>query len=257
MPVITSADGTPLTCERSGSGPAIVLVDGALCHRSARPLAALLATDFTVHLYDRRGRGESGDTAPFAVAREVEDLRAVVAAAGGRAGVYGISSGAALALTAAASEPGITRLVLHDPPFIAEAGRADRAKEYTERLQELLAAGRRGDAVALFLAHVGLPEPAVAGMRAQPSWAAFEALAPTLAYDDAALGDGSVPRGLAARVAVPALVLAGGAAPPLLRQAAAATAQALPHAEYRTLEGQTHDPDPAVLAPVLAEFFGS
>lgn len=255
--MITSADGTTIAYERTGSGPALIVVDGAMCHRAAgpmRPLAALLRSRFTVYTYDRRGRGESSDTAPYAVAREVEDLRALVAEAGGKAFVYGISSGAALALATAAAGPGITRLALYEPPFIAEAGDGARAKEYTERLGELLDAGRRGDAVALFMTHVGVPAQAVAGIRAQPGWAGLEAIAPTLAYDDEILGDGNAPRDLA--ITVPVLVLAGGASPQGLRQAAKATADALPTAEHRTLDGQPHDVAPDALAPVLTEFFG-
>jgi pimeloyl-ACP methyl ester carboxylesterase len=257
MPGVTSADGTAIAYERTGSGPALVLIDGAMCHRAAgpmRPLAALLRDAFTVYTYDRRGRGESSDTLPYAVAREVEDLRAVIARAGGEAYVYAISSGAALALATAAAGPGITRLALYEPPFTADA---DGAKEYTERLTELLDAGRRGDAVALFMTYVGVPPEAVAGIRAQPGWAALEAIAPTLAYDDEVLGDGSVPRDLASRIAVPSLVLAGGASPQSLRRAAKATADALPTAEHRTLDGQTHDLAPDALAPVLTEFFGA
>jgi len=255
--MITSADGTTIAYERTGGGPALILVDGAMCHRAAgpmRPLAALLRSRFTVYTYDRRGRGESSDTAPYAVAREVEDLRTLVAEAGGKAFVYGISSGAALALATAAAEPGIIGLALYEPPFIAEAGDGARAKEYTERLGQLLDAGRRGDAVALFMTHVGVPAQAVAGIRAQPGWAVLEAIAPTLAYDDEILGDGSAPRDLA--ITVPVLVLAGGASPPGLRQAAKATADALPTAEHRTLDGQPHDVAPDALAPVLTEFFG-
>jgi pimeloyl-ACP methyl ester carboxylesterase len=250
---VNSADGTRIACDQVGAGPALVLVDGALCHRTAGPagpLAAQLADRFTVHTYDRRGRGESTDTAPHAVAREVEDLRAVIAHAGGRAFVYGISSGAALALAAAAVDPGITALALYEPPFLPGGG------EYRARLTDLLAAGRTEDALTLFLTTVGLPEPAVAGMRAQPGWAALVAIAPTLAYDAAVLDDGDVPRELAARVRVPALVLSGDASPQDLQGAAKATADALPAGEHRTLPGQTHDVAPDALAPVLAEFFG-
>lgn len=254
--MITSADGTTIAYERTGSGPALILVDGAMCFRAAgpmRPLATLLRNGFTVYTYDRRGRGESSDTMPYAVAREVEDLRALIAEAGGEAFVYGISSGAALALTTAAAGPGITRLALYEPPFMAEAGGDVRAKEYTARLGELLRAGRRGDAVALFMTYVGVPAQAVAGLRAQPGWATLEAIAPTLAYDDEILGDGGVPRDLA--ITVPTLVLGGGASPPGLQRAAKATADALSTAEHRTLGGQTHDVAPDVLAPVLADFF--
>lgn len=260
MPVVTSADGTVIAYERTGSGPALILVDGAMCYRAAgpmRPLAALLQDSFTVYTYDRRGRGESSDTTPYAVAREAEDLQALIAQAGGEACVYATSSGAALALATAAAGPGISKLALHEPPFMAEAEDGTRIKRYTERLNELLGAGRKGDAVALFMTHVGIPAEAVAGMRTQPGWATFEAIAPTLAYDDEVLGDGSVPRDLASTIAVPALVLAGGASPQSLQQAAKATADALPTAGHRTLYGQTHDVAPDALAPVLVEFFGT
>jgi pimeloyl-ACP methyl ester carboxylesterase len=260
MPVITSPDGTTIAYESVGGGPALVLVDGAMCHRAAgpmRPLAGLLRDAFTVHTYDRRGRGESSDTPPYAVAREVEDMRALIARAGGEAYVYAISSGAALALAAAAAGPGIIGLALYEPPFLAEAGDGARTREYTERLTALLDAGRRGDAVALFMTHVGIPAEAVAGARAQPGWAALEAIAPTLAYDDQVLGDGGVPRDLAATITVPTLVLAGGASPQGLRRAAKATADALPAAGHRVLDGQTHDVAPDALAPVLREFFGA
>ncbi|GAA1266876.1 alpha/beta hydrolase [Planotetraspora silvatica] len=260
MPAITSADGTTIAYERTGGGPALVLVDGAMCYRGAgpmRPLAALLQDTFTVYTYDRRGRGESSDTPPYAVAREVEDLRALIAQAGGEAYVYAISSGAALTLATAAAGPGITKMALYEPPFVAEAAGDTGIKEYTERLHELLDAGRRGDAVALFMTYVGIPPQVVAGIRAQPGWAVLEAIAPTLAYDDALLAGGVVPRDRTSAIAVPSLVLSGGGSPQGLQQAAKATADALPTAEHRTLDGQTHDVAPEALAPVLAEFFGA
>ncbi|WP_329259339.1 alpha/beta hydrolase [Actinoallomurus sp. NBC_01490] len=260
MPKVTSADGTTIVYERDGDGPPLILVDGAMCHRGGGPMRALAARlrhAFTVHAYDRRGRGESTDTPPYAVAREVEDLRALIAEAGGEAHVYAISSGAALALAAASSGPGIARLALYEPPFTgeAEAEGGTRRRDYTERLTGLLAAGRRGDAVALFITNVGVPPQAVEGMRGGPGWSAMEAIAPTLAYDDALLGDGRVPRALASAVTAPTLVLSGGASPEALRHAAKATADAIPQAEYRTLDGQTHDVSPDALAPVLTTFF--
>jgi pimeloyl-ACP methyl ester carboxylesterase len=260
MSTVTSADGTTIAYESAGTGPCLVLVDGAMCHRAAgpmRPLAAALRDRFTVYTYDRRGRGESSDTPPYAVAREVEDLQAVVARAGGQAYVYGISSGAALAVTAAAAGSGITGLALYEPPFMAEVEGGTRAKEYTERLHELLDAGRNGDAVALFMAYAGVPAEAVAGMRGQPSWAAFEAIAPTLAYDNAVLAGGAVPRDLASAITVPTLVATGSNSPQPLQQAARATADALAPARFRVLDGQTHDVAPDALAPVLVEFFGA
>ena len=258
MPTVTSTDGTAIAYEQSGSGPALVLVDGAMCYRAAgpmRPLAALLSDAFTVYAYDRRGRGESTDTQPYAVEREVEDLHALIAQAGGEACVYGISSGAALAMTAAATVPGVAKLAMYEPPYMSELDGGTRAKEYTADLQALLDAGGRGDAVARFMAHVGMPPEAIAGFRASPAFAALEAIAPTLAYDDEILTGGRVPRELAATVTVPVLVLAGGASPQPLQRSAQAAADALPTAEFRVLDGQTHDVAPEALAPVLIHYF--
>ncbi|MBB5873528.1 pimeloyl-ACP methyl ester carboxylesterase [Allocatelliglobosispora scoriae] len=259
MTALTSADGTVIAYESAGQGPAVVLVDGAMCFRHSgpmSPLADLLAKDFTVHTYDRRGRGESGDTLPYAVEREIEDLRALVAAAGGAAHVFAISSGVALTIAAASAGVRFTSLALYEPPFLTESGGGAQAKEYSVGLRELLDAGRRGDAAALFMTHVGVPAGVVDGMRAQPFWAGFEAIAPTLAYDDAVMGDSSVPRERAAAITVPTLLLDGGASPESLRAATRATAEAIPGARHRTLDGQTHDVAPEVLAPVLTAFFG-
>jgi pimeloyl-ACP methyl ester carboxylesterase len=220
-----------------------------------RPLAALLSEHFTVYTYDRRGRGRSGDTQPYAVEREIEDLRALLAAAGGAASVYAMSSGGALVLAAAAAAAPITSMALFEPPFLTEAVGGGTKKEYTDRLHELLAAGRKGDAAALFMTYVGMPAAAVEGMRGQPFWPVFEAIAPTLAYDNEILGDGSVPHDATAKVTVPALVIDGGDSPAMLRDAAKATAAAIPGARYVTLDGQTHDVAPQPLAPVLVDFF--
>lgn len=252
-----SRDGTSIAFERSGGGPPLILVDGAMCYRASGPMPALadaLAPRFTVYTYDRRGRGESGDTAPYAVAREVDDLGSLIAEAGGSACVYGISSGAALALEAAASGLAITKLALYEPPFTAEGDHPPARTAYTERLEELLAADRRGDAVELFMTTVGMPAEAISGMRNSPAWSLFEAIAPTLAYDNAILGEGPVPRERAATVTVPTLVASGAESPPDLRGAAKAVADALPNARHLTLEGQTHDVAPEALAPVLADF---
>jgi len=259
VPTVTSTDGTTIAYERTGRGPALILVDGAMCYRAAgpmRPLAAHLIDHFTVYAYDRRGRGESTDTPPYAPEREVEDLRALIAAAGGRASLSAMSSGGALALATATADPGVAGLVLYEPPFLADIDDPDRFATYTKRLTELLDAGRKGDAVAHFMTHVGVPAPAIAGMRSQPVWGVFEAIAPTLAYDDQLLAGSVVPRERAARVTVPALVVSGSASPPALQQAAKATADAIPTAEHRTLDGQTHDVAPEALAPVIVEFLG-
>jgi pimeloyl-ACP methyl ester carboxylesterase len=186
----------------------------------------------------------------------VEDLRALIAAAGGRAFLSAMSSGGALALATAEADPGVAGLVLYEPPFVADQEDPARFTGYTRRLSELLDSGRTGDAVAHFMTHVGVPEPAITGLRGQPAWAALEAIAPTLAYDDELLAGSVVPRERAARVSVPALVVSGSASPPALQQAAKATAEAIPTAEHRSLDGQTHDVAPDVLAQVIIEFLG-
>jgi pimeloyl-ACP methyl ester carboxylesterase len=253
---VVSKDGTPIAFDRSGAGPAVILVCGASTTRAANaPLAALLAPHFTVFNYDRRGRGDSGDTAPYAVEREIEDLDALIKEAGEVASVFGTSSGAILALEAAAHGLAITKLALWEPPFSVDDDGPRRHKEYATRLAELLAAGRRGDAVALFMKQVGLPPEFVAQARNAPWWSATEDLAHTLAYDAAVMGDSAVPTERVASVTVPTLVLDGGASPAHLRNAARALADVLPRAQHRTLEGQTHAVDPEVLAPVLEAFF--
>lgn len=173
-----SADGTLIAYEHRGDGAPLVLVSGALCtSASEAPLAELLSPHFTVFTYDRRGRGASGDLLPYAVEREIEDLAAVIAAAGGSAAVHGTSSGAALALRAAAAGLPITRLSLYEPPFETDPAARDRNTRYVRRMRELLTQGRRGDALAAFLEAVGMPPQALAGLRLLPMWSAMEALA--------------------------------------------------------------------------------
>ncbi|MFF4958655.1 alpha/beta fold hydrolase [Streptomyces sp. NPDC001222] len=254
----TSRDGTRIAYERTGQGPAVVLVSGAMSTgATVAPLGAHLPDRFSVIVYDRRGRGGSGDTEPYAVAREVEDLAALIEAAGGEAWLYGISSGGALALEAAASGLPVRGVAVYEPPFADYGGGQPERAEYTARLGEALGQGRRGDAVELFLGLTGLAPEMIANARRSPMWADMEALAPTLAYDDAVMGDGLVPRERLASVTVPVLAVAGGASPEWLRRAAEAVAQAVPRGTYRTLRDQDHMVEPQVLAPVLAEFFGS
>jgi pimeloyl-ACP methyl ester carboxylesterase len=252
-----SKDGTSIAFDRSGEGQSIVMVGGGSVDRMANaPLAALLAKHFTVFNYDRRGRGDSGDTAPYAVEREIEDIDALINEAGGSASVYGTSSGAALALEAAASGLAITKLALWEPPFILDDSRprppADTARIYTE----LVSTGRRGDAVEFFMRQVvGLPAEFVAEARNAPWWPAQEALAHTLAYDATIMGDYSLPTERVASVTTPTLVIAGGASPTWMRNTAQAVTDALPDGRHRTLEGQTHDVAPDAIGPVLEEFF--
>jgi alpha-beta hydrolase superfamily lysophospholipase len=253
---VTSADGTIISIDRQGEGPAVVLVTGGSVDRSSNAgLAALLATDFTVYNYDRRGRGESGDTAPYAVEREIEDLDAVIGAADGSASVYGTSSGAALAAAAAARGLAITNLALWEPPYIIDdrpRPPADTARIY----RELVAAGRRGDAVEYFMAKVvGMPAEFVAGARNSPWWPAQEALAHTLAYDAEIMGDYTLPVDRYASIKARTIVLDGGASPAWMRNTARTVASVIPGAQHRTLEGQEHNVDPAAMAAALREFF--
>jgi len=259
MKKVTSNDGTQIACEKSGIGPAVILVDGALCSRSFGPmskLAELLSPHFTVYAYDRRGRGDSGDTQPYALTREIEDIEALIEEAGGSAFVFGTSSGACLSLEAAIQlGDKIKKLAMYEAPYNSEKAVQQVWKEYRKQLAELLAADRRGDAAALFMKSVGTPDEQIEGMRQSPIWPMFEAVAPTLAYDAAALGeDRSVPIQRASRVTVPALVM-NGTTIPFMRDTAQALANAMPHAEHCTLEGQSHDVNLEVIAPVLVEFF--
>ncbi|GGF04758.1 alpha/beta fold hydrolase [Mycetocola zhadangensis] len=256
MRTVESPDGTKIACETHGAGPALIFVDGALCWRDAgpmRPLANELSSGFTVTLYDRRGRGASGNTLPWSAEREVEDLAAVIDAVGGSAALYAVSSGAALAL-AAAAELGerISALVIFEPPYLGPDGRED-ALAYTAKLSRLLDEGKRGDAVELFLTRVGVPAQAVAGMRSSPGWSASEALAPTLAYDNAFMGDGTLPIDLLGRVTQQTLVVDGGAVP-FMSTAARNLADALSAGTHHSIGGQGHDVAPEVIAPVIAEF---
>ncbi|MGV9313864.1 alpha/beta fold hydrolase [Streptomyces sp. NPDC003691] len=253
---VRSADGTPLAYERRGDGPPLVLVGGALATAASdAALAGLLAARFTVFTYDRRGRGGSGDRAGYAVEREIEDLAAVVGAAGGRARVHGTASGGALALRAAAAGVPVAHLSVYEPPYdpALRPGRAPGA--HVARTRELVARGRPGDALALHLRRIGTPDELVMRMRRSPVWPGLEAVAHTLPYDDAVTGDGSVPLRLLHEVPVRVMVTDGGASPAAVREAAKLVADALPRGRHRTLTGQTHEPSPYVLAPVLETFF--
>ncbi|OWA10565.1 hydrolase [Streptomyces sp. CS113] len=250
-----SGDGTRIAYARSGRGPAVVLVSGAMSTGATMaPLAAELSGRFDVTVYDRRGRGESGDTAPYAVEREIEDLAALIEALGGEVSLYGMSSGGALALRAAASGLPVRRVAVYEVPYAVDDAAVRAGAEYTGRLAEALGQGRRGDAVELFLRHTGLGEEMIRGARQSPMWAGMESVAPSLAYDDAVLGDGRVPRSEIAAINVPLLVLAGGASDAWWHAAARAIADAAPGGAYATVDRQTHMVEPGVLAPVLAEF---
>ncbi|WP_022888134.1 alpha/beta fold hydrolase [Agromyces italicus] len=261
---VTSADGTRIAYSVTGDGPALVLVDGALCSRAFGPLPALathLADRFTVFTYDRRGRNESGDAGNYAPARETEDLAAMVAAAGGSAYVYGISSGAVLVLRSAAKIDGVLAVAVYEAPVMVEG--YGIPADYASRLKSIVAAGRNSDAIDLFNTDVvGIPAEYLAPMKAMPAWPLMESGAATLVYDAAIMGDSQSGHGLddllvesLTSISVPALVLDGGASPSMFRTGADAITSHLNNAERRTLPEQTHEADPAVLGPVIADFF--
>ncbi len=251
-----SGDGTEIAFDRLGKGEPVILVSGASTGRAVHTsLAELLAADFTVFNYDRRGRGDSGDTLPYAVEREIEDMGVVINAAGGSAAVFGNSSGAVLALRAAATGLRITRLALWDAPFMVDPDAPRRQREYLTNLTELLAAGRRGDAMALFMTFIGLPQEMIAGMRHAPMWPGMEAIAPTLVYDAQVMGDSMVPASVVSSVKVPTLILTGGNSGAWADSAAKALGAAMPTSEHRTLDGQNHAVAWNVLAPALKEYF--
>jgi pimeloyl-ACP methyl ester carboxylesterase len=249
--MVIAKDGTVLAVDRTGTGPAVVCVGGALNDRHSTGWVAARLTGFTAYSYDRRGRGDSGDTPPYAVDREIEDLAAVIEDAGGSAMVYGMSSGAVLALRAAAAGVPITRLALYEPP-LKGAVAPPAPPDYTARLAAAIDGGRPGDALELFMTGlVGIPPEAVAGIRQSPMWPAMEALAPSLRYDDAVMSE--IPP--VSNVTIPVTVLVGGASPAWLREAGRALAAVLPNGEVRELPNQTHDVDPAALATVLTATF--
>jgi pimeloyl-ACP methyl ester carboxylesterase len=263
MNSVISKDGTHIAYDKLGEGSPLVLVGGAFNTRTFGPnggLAPLLAEHYTVINYDRRGRGDSTDTAPYSVGREIDDIQALIEAAGGSAYVFGISSGAALALEAANRGLPIAKLALYEAPFVVDDTRAPVPDDYFERLQAMVASDRRSDAIRLFMRQgVGVPAVFVAMMRIMPAWSKLKAVAPTVIYDAAIVDDYQKGRPLPTdrwtSVTMPTLVAVGGKSPDWMRHAMSGLAQVLPNAEHRTLEGQTHIVKPEALAPVLVEFF--
>jgi pimeloyl-ACP methyl ester carboxylesterase len=257
---LTSRDGTRIGYDRLGDGPPLVLVCGGSVDRMSNAgLAQLLAATFTVFNFDRRGRGDSGDTQPYAVEREFEDIAAVIAAAGGPVGLYGTSSGAALALQAVAHGADVSWLALWEPPYFTDPDDARRPPADTvQQYERMVAEGRRGDAAAYFMGTVvGMPPEFVAFARTQPWWAGQEAIAHTLAYDGRIMGDYLAPLALAETVTVPTLVMVGGASFPFMRTTAEALANALPEGRLQVLEGQEHNVADDAMAAALRGFYGA
>lgn len=256
---VTSADGTAISVERLGSGPALVLVDGAFCGRSfgpARALATALADSFTVYFYDRRGRGDSGDTQPYSVEREIEDLAAVLTHAGGNPFVYGISSGAALALEAAAAGVPMRQLATYEVPYTGVGTKDGAPVDHARHLKELLAQNKRGAMVTYFLAKmIGVPAFVPVMLRLMPKvWKSQKAAANTLPNEIAVTNNFVAPLDRLAQIKVPTLVMVGGKAAPAMAEAQKATAGAITRSEHRTLKGQTHQVSAQAMAAELRGF---
>jgi pimeloyl-ACP methyl ester carboxylesterase len=264
MKTVKSKDGTTIAFDESGHGPVVILVDGALQYRAfdqgMAQLADLLSKHFTVIHYDRRGRGDSTDTQPYELEREIEDIEALIEYAGRSAYLHGISSGAALAMEAAIQlNDKVKKLAMYEAPYNDDDAAQQSWRSYTKQLGELLAEGRHADAVGLFMMLVGATADQVDEIRQTPMWSLWESIAPTLAYDHiAALGeDAAVPAERASKLTIPTLVMDGSESFPFMHVTARALASAIPNAQHRTLPGQTHEVDSAALAPVLIEFFES
>lgn len=260
MSHVISQDGTAIAYERSGTGPALILVDGALCSRSFGPsasLAPLLAPHFTVYRYDRRGRGQSGDKLPYAREREIEDIAALIREAGEPALLLGLSSGGALALEAAASGIDVRKVAAYEPPYVGRNG--SPGADHERRLQELVAAGNRSGAVTYFMrSMVQVPAPFVLMMRLMPwMWRQLKAVAHTLPYDAAVMSEFTVPRARLGSIRVPVLAMHGSKTDARLKLAAQEVAEAVPGATHRVLAGQTHNVKPGVLVPSVVEFFSA
>jgi pimeloyl-ACP methyl ester carboxylesterase len=278
MKTVTSKDGTTIAFDQSGKGPAVILVTGALgtrSHATPNSMADILSKQFTAIDYDRRGRGDSGDTPPYAVQREIEDIEALIDEAGGSAFLFGNSSGAILALEAARALPNkVRKLVMYEPPFIIDDSRPPLPKDYVEQLNAATAAGRPGDAVEIFMTKAMLiPPEFVAMMRnapmsqtfgddtgaKPPEWTDMEKVAHTLAYDGMIVKDFLAGKPLPpkrwASFTAPTLVIVGGNSEPFFHDGAQALVNDMPNAQRRTLEGQDHAVSPAALEPMLTEFF--
>lgn len=251
-----SRDGTRIAFDRVGKGPAFVIVGGALSQRDAgKALAGKLADRFSVYTYDRRGRGDSGDTPPYAVDREIEDLEAVIAQAGNKAFVYGVSSGAALALQGAArlGPEKVAKLALYEPPY----GQDQRAfNEQKDRVRQLVQTGKPGDAATYFLSAIGIPPQVLDDMKRSPKWEGMQKSDFTLDYDYAVLGNGAVPDTID-QIRIPTLVLVGEKSLDFMRPTADRIAELMPNAQRKIVQGQTHQAAPEAVAPLLVEFFGN
>ncbi len=257
METVTSADGTAIAYDRVGSGPVLVVSVGAFCTRGTFAAPPELTARFTVVTYDRRGRGDSGDNAPFAPEREYEDLAAVAAAAGHEPPfLFGHSSGAAIALRAAAAGLPVAGIVAYEAPFTND-DTPQPGTDPADRIRQLVSSGRTRDAVIFWMTDVvRAPQEVLAQLDGAPWVTALEPLARTLPYDIAVTA-GGVPVGELSKITAPVLVLGGGNSPGWFRRSVAEQADAIPGAQLMTLDGYDHNAPPEVIAPILVRFFSA
>jgi pimeloyl-ACP methyl ester carboxylesterase len=252
---VTSKDGTRIAFEKVGKGPALIVVGGALAQRNGgKPLAGKLMDHFTVYTYDRRGRGDSGDTKPYAVDREMEDLAALIEQAGSRAYLYGTSSGGALSLQTAAKlgPTKVQKLAVYEAPY----GQAEPDfNEQKDRINQLVKTGKPGEAAGFFLSAIGTPPQVLEDMKRSPEWEGISKIDFTLAYDYSVLGNGDVPDTVK-QITIPTLVLDGEKTLDFIHRSADRIAELVPNAQRKTIKGQTHQAAPEAVAPLLIEFFG-
>lgn len=258
---IESKDGTYIAFDKSGKGPALIIVSGALSYRAMdedKKLVSAFSKYFTVYVYDRRGRGESTDTEPYSVDREIEDIEGLIKDAGGSAYLFGVSSGAALSLLAASKlgKAKVSKLALYEPPYGTDSEK-DK-KEYAEqrkRVNELIDTGKPGDAATFFFQSIGIPKDAFENIQKSPQWPLMKSIEHTLAYDFAVLNDGAIPVDAAKKATMPALVMNGDKSFDFMSVAAKNLSDTMPDAQWKTLKDQTHQAAAEVIVPVLREFF--
>lgn len=255
---VISKDGTKIVYDKYGKGPALICITGALVYRKMPNVEEgykKLSLYFTVYTYDRRGHGESGDTKPYSIKKEVEDIEAIIKEAGGSAYLYGHSSGAVIALEAALNlGKKVKKIALHDAPYNVDEKSQKESQEFYKKISALLEADRKVDAVEFFLSSIGMPPEMLDGMRQSPVWPEFKAMAPTILYDETIVGN-LVPIEKAKQITVPALVIYGDKSPPFVATVAESLSKAIPNAKLLILKGQDHFVSPEVITPILVKFF--
>ncbi|SHN11173.1 alpha/beta fold hydrolase [Mucilaginibacter sp. OK098] len=260
MNTVISKDGTKIAYNQNGSGPVIILVDGAFCSKDFGPMTGivpLLSKNFTVISYDRRARGESGDTKPYAVEREIEDINALINVSGGSASLFGISSGAILCIKAVAYGLNIHKLAILEPPFVGNKDNK-RPADAVQQLNQMIAVGEQGSAVKFYLRKViGLPAIIVFILRLTPNWPKMKAIANSLPYDAAVCGDFNMPKEQVSCITIPTIAIDSKQSPTFLRDAVQGVASALTNGKRVSLKGKPHDVPPKILVPALTDFYNS